>query len=319
MWNGSHNLQHLIEKQEQVDQQQQAQLDAVSALASLQQPAAGRFTSATRVDPFTEAYHLVAQAQQQQQAPPMARQFSDGSDPYGRTTNGAAAFPGVDASALLNAQATFAAAAAASYPELAAASSGSGVSSYPASISTATAAYSPESPSFEQQQQSRATSPPTGYVESNGGTGTTTANGFAYEQQQQSYEQPTPAPRGKPEAMARALAASQLEADAAAAAASDDDELPPPPPPPPPRKTPKKKATTPKKKKKSASTAAAAAALIPARRSEYVMGEVAPPITADEYANLDELLTEFCRVPLLADFSRPVSLLHPDVRILYYI
>lgn len=45
--------------------------------------------------------------------------------------------------------------------------------------------------------------------------------------------------------------------------------------------------------------------------------EDAPAITEDEYANLDALMTQFCKVPLLAEFSRPVSLLHPELTAVY--
>lgn len=44
------------------------------------------------------------------------------------------------------------------------------------------------------------------------------------------------------------------------------------------------------------------------------MDDPIKPITAAEYENLQELMEHFCRVPLLAEFSRPVSLLHPEVR-----
>ena len=40
----------------------------------------------------------------------------------------------------------------------------------------------------------------------------------------------------------------------------------------------------------------------------------APPITDAQYENVEALMNEFCRVPFLAEFSRPVSLLHPEVR-----
>jgi hypothetical protein len=39
-----------------------------------------------------------------------------------------------------------------------------------------------------------------------------------------------------------------------------------------------------------------------------------PEITNEEYENVEKLMMQFCRVPLLAEFSRPVSLLHPEVR-----
>lgn len=36
-------------------------------------------------------------------------------------------------------------------------------------------------------------------------------------------------------------------------------------------------------------------------------------ITDAQYENLDSMMVQFCRVPLLAEFSRPVALLHPEV------
>jgi hypothetical protein len=45
--------------------------------------------------------------------------------------------------------------------------------------------------------------------------------------------------------------------------------------------------------------------------------ETVPEITEDEYVNLDLLMDQFCKVPLLAEFSRPVSLLHPELTPLY--
>ena len=38
-----------------------------------------------------------------------------------------------------------------------------------------------------------------------------------------------------------------------------------------------------------------------------------PPITSQDYDNLEALMNQFCRVPLLAEFSRPVSSLHPEL------
>jgi len=40
-------------------------------------------------------------------------------------------------------------------------------------------------------------------------------------------------------------------------------------------------------------------------------------ITREEYVNLEQLMEQFCKVPLLAEFSRPVSLLHPELVPLY--
>lgn len=44
------------------------------------------------------------------------------------------------------------------------------------------------------------------------------------------------------------------------------------------------------------------------------MDDPTTPITSEEYENLEQLMVQFCRVPLLAEFSRPVALLHPEVR-----
>jgi hypothetical protein len=48
-------------------------------------------------------------------------------------------------------------------------------------------------------------------------------------------------------------------------------------------------------------------------RSELLLHEPTVPITNAEYENLELLMIQFCRVPLLAEFSRPVALLHPEV------
>lgn len=48
-------------------------------------------------------------------------------------------------------------------------------------------------------------------------------------------------------------------------------------------------------------------------RNELLLHERAPGISQSEYKNLEALMTQFCRVPLLAEFSRPVALLHPEV------
>jgi hypothetical protein len=48
-------------------------------------------------------------------------------------------------------------------------------------------------------------------------------------------------------------------------------------------------------------------------RSELLLSETPPAITRGEYENLQALMVQFCRVPLLAEFSRPVALLHPEV------
>ena len=50
-------------------------------------------------------------------------------------------------------------------------------------------------------------------------------------------------------------------------------------------------------------------------RTERLLEEEAPLMTNDEYLSLQELLIQFCKVPLLNEFSRPVASLHPEVRI----
>ena len=47
------------------------------------------------------------------------------------------------------------------------------------------------------------------------------------------------------------------------------------------------------------------------------MDDIVPPITDVEYENVEALMSEFCKVPFLAEFSRPVSLLHPEVSIIH--
>jgi hypothetical protein len=131
---------------------------------------------------------------------------------------------------------------------------------------------------------------------------------------------PSLAARGKPEAMARALAAvtaestrDELEKQSTEEKATDAKPAAKPKPKPKPK--PKKKATTtssPKKKKsKATSSPTDFSSNVP--RTELILEEKPAPITKEEYENLEALMVQFCRVPLLAEFSRPVSLLHPEV------
>lgn len=146
-------------------------------------------------------------------------------------------------------------------------------------------------------------------------------------------------PRGKPESMAARLAVAQLAAKreeeleemetevvVAATVDGDDDEddsvvaeavveepvggvLVSA------TKSPKKSAPKKPKKKPSQSPSFKP----PANRGEMLINEAAPPISAVEYENLESLMVHFCRVPLLAEFSRPVSLLHPEVSLTAHI
>jgi hypothetical protein len=47
------------------------------------------------------------------------------------------------------------------------------------------------------------------------------------------------------------------------------------------------------------------------------MDDIVPDITDVQYENAKALMTVFCKVPFLAEFSRPVSLLHPEVCKIY--
>ena len=89
----------------------------------------------------------------------------------------------------------------------------------------------------------------------------------------------------------------------------------------PPKKAPRKtSSSSPKKKKKATMTSTTTAAVssdllvaeAPAR--EFLLGEPVPRISEAEYDNLTELMQQFCKVPLLAEFRRPVAILHPEVR-----
>lgn len=46
---------------------------------------------------------------------------------------------------------------------------------------------------------------------------------------------------------------------------------------------------------------------------ENLIAEQTERITPEEYEQLGNLMVQFCRVPLLAEFSRPVKLLHPEL------
>ncbi|KAG7362189.1 bromodomain containing protein [Nitzschia inconspicua] len=47
------------------------------------------------------------------------------------------------------------------------------------------------------------------------------------------------------------------------------------------------------------------------------MDDPVEPITQVQYEKLKELMTHFCKVPLLAEFSRPVAVLHPELMSVY--
>jgi hypothetical protein len=130
-------------------------------------------------------------------------------------------------------------------------------------------------------------------------------------------------PRGKPEAMAAAIAAARIrkemeeveETIATAVPVADDAmvevqaqaEVAVAAATPPKKKPPKKKKSTPSRDRNSTKKQ-----LTP---SGPTFDDPVPPITEVEYENVITLMEQFCKVPLLAEFSRPVAQLHPEVSI----
>lgn len=133
-----------------------------------------------------------------------------------------------------------------------------------------------------------------------------------------------PAARGKPEAAARALAAAKFELDREKEGERRKEKTlnfytadPPK------KKSPIKSVSS--KKSPTKRLNSRTNTLLPnslyssiltasSARREFLLGETVPAIKEAEYENLQELMTQLCRVPLLAEFSRPVSILHPEVR-----
>lgn len=73
---------------------------------------------------------------------------------------------------------------------------------------------------------------------------------------------------------------------------------------------------SPKSNKGASSRSSKKASSSPSKvRRDMLSSASASPITEIEYENLETLMIQFCRVPLLAEFSRPVTLLHPEVRV----
>jgi hypothetical protein len=125
--------------------------------------------------------------------------------------------------------------------------------------------------------------------------------------------------RGKPEAMAVALAASrksavkqELESEPGVTMSAEPAT---------PQGTPKsaKSPSSEEKpmKKKRMPTTSRKQMVVPAKQSRFEFEDLlrAPvePITDVEYENLEALMVQFCRVPLLSEFSRPVAVLHKEV------
>ncbi len=125
------------------------------------------------------------------------------------------------------------------------------------------------------------------------------------------------APRGKPEAMATAMAVAAAQEEsrilnqqqAASHGQHQAEETKTAPAPT--KKSKKRKVSSPGRAKKKA-VSSSAAANVPS------VEDPAPPITDIDYENVQALMEQFCKVPLLSEFSRPVSLLHPEVRIFEY-
>ncbi|KAL3941278.1 MAG: hypothetical protein SGARI_000654, partial [Bacillariaceae sp.] len=81
----------------------------------------------------------------------------------------------------------------------------------------------------------------------------------------------------------------------------------------------KKKSPAPKKKSaaaRSRSNSIGSLSVVVDMKDLPTMEEPTEAITEAEYKKLDEVMSQFCKVPLLAEFSRPVAVLHPEVSIL---
>ena len=74
--------------------------------------------------------------------------------------------------------------------------------------------------------------------------------------------------------------------------------------------TPKKGAAAATKRKAPAGGGGSGPAL---KGPIHSLEDPVPPISSQDYDNLQALMNQFCRVPLLAEFSRPVSSLHPEL------
>jgi hypothetical protein len=84
------------------------------------------------------------------------------------------------------------------------------------------------------------------------------------------------------------------------------------------RETSKKKEPSGSSSRGVSASALAAASTGPTRfslpdGSFPTMDDTMDPVTDVEYENLEKLMEQFCRVPLLAEFSRPLAVLHPEV------
>lgn len=131
-------------------------------------------------------------------------------------------------------------------------------------------------------------------------------------------------PRGKPEAVAAKLSSAtrvqekmeelQAEVEGAAVAPETPSSAETPSITDGEAKKKDEKATPKKRKRSPAPKKSSSAAKAQKNPAAPTMDDVIQPITAAEYENLQALMVQFCRVPLLAEFSRPVSLLHPEVK-----
>lgn len=111
-----------------------------------------------------------------------------------------------------------------------------------------------------------------------------------------------------------AVVAEPVESAAAADAKAVAPETPKAKPPPKKkaRKTPAKKSPASTKSKSKAKSSPAIDLLMGPTIDNPV-----EPMTDVDYENLIALMEHFCKVPLLAEFSRPVSLLHPELVSVY--
>jgi len=117
-------------------------------------------------------------------------------------------------------------------------------------------------------------------------------------------------PKGKPLALATVIARdSTVEAEAVAMPVFEEgDEAVASP-----LLSKKRKVPSKKKPLKSPTLPTAAPKKKAVLHTAPSLDDPVASVTEDEYVNIQALMHQFCRVPLLAEFSRPVSLLHPEL------
>lgn len=175
----------------------------------------------------------------------------------------------------------------------------------------------------QHQQHQQQSSPPDAFTaETETRSALTAQDSTAASAESTSKSPPAPPARGKPEVLAASLAAARIrkEQQEKAGTASDEEVVVKAVPEESilataTAETPKKKPSASKRKKPASSNRKRTPT--GSHSSGPSMDDDVPDITKVEYENLEVLMEMFCRVPLLSEFSRPVSLLHPELMNVY--